>query len=130
MADDVIRVKGLTELLTSLKMADAGLAKEIRGELRLLGTEVAVLAREKFTPFNAHSAQGFRPVVRTRGGVFVEQTLRKTTGAHPEWGALQMTAALLPALGETRPQIVLGFERMIDDLHANAGLIGRLHELT
>jgi len=59
------------------------------------------------------SASGFKVRVRQRG-VEVEQSLRKTTGTHPEWGAAQMKHGLLPSLYEAEPEIVAEFDKAID----------------
>ncbi len=59
------------------------------------------------------SAAGFRVRVRQRG-VEVEQSLRKTTGLHPEWGGVQMKHALLPALFASQDEIVVEFDKALD----------------
>jgi len=52
------------------------------------------------------TAEGFRTYVRGQGStVQVEQSLRKTTGLRPDWGALQMTEALLPARDEKLDEV-------------------------
>lgn len=59
------------------------------------------------------SASSFKVRVRQRG-VEVEQSLRKTTGAHPEWGKTQMKHGLLPALFGSEAEIYAEFDRAID----------------
>ncbi len=59
------------------------------------------------------SAGGFKTRVRQRG-VEVEQSLRKTTGMHPEWGKTQMRHGLLPALFRSELEIVAEFDRALD----------------
>jgi hypothetical protein len=51
------------------------------------------------------TAEGFRTFVRAGAIVHLEQSLRKTTGLHPEWGALQMTKGLLPAREEKLDEV-------------------------
>ena len=92
-----LRVEGYTQLLRALAAADIEQKRELRKTLREIGDVVKRDAIQRFTPIDAHSAGGYRTRVRQRG-VAVEQSLRKTTGAHPEWGSLQMRKALLPAL--------------------------------
>ena len=65
------------------------------------------------------TAEGFRTYVRVGGAVSVEQSLRKTTGLRPDWGALQMTEALLPARDEKLDEVA---ERIED------GIGGLLHK--
>lgn len=59
------------------------------------------------------SATGFKVRVRQRG-VEVEQSLRKTTGLHPEWGAVQMRHGLLPALYRSELEITAEFDHALD----------------
>lgn len=70
-------------------------------------------ATRRFTPYNARTAANYRVVVRQRG-VAVDQRLRKTTGLHPEYGALQMRKALLPALAANQELIERELERALD----------------
>ena len=49
-------------------------------------------------------------------GVFVEQSLRKTTGHHPEYGALQMRQALIPALVSKSDEVEREMKKAADDL--------------
>ena len=92
-----LRVEGYTELLRALKHADRQQRLEVRHTLRDVGQIVQRDAAQRFSPINARSAAGYKVRVRQRG-VAVEQSIRKTTGAHPEWGSLQMRRALIPAL--------------------------------
>ena len=46
----------------------------------------------------------------------VEQRLRRTTGAHPQFGSLQMNEALAPALEENTDEVVQRFEQALDDI--------------
>ena len=70
------------------------------------------------------SAAGYRVYVRQRG-VSVEQSLRKTTGEHPEFGTLQMEKALLPALYCNEDEVVRRLEDALDKVAArfNHGII-------
>jgi hypothetical protein len=65
------------------------------------------------------TADGFRTYVRAGGIVSVEQSLGKTTGLRPDWGALQMTQGLLPAREEKLDEVA---ERIED------GVGGLLHK--
>lgn len=98
---ETVRVRGYKQFQTALKAADKEGKRLIRARLRKVGDLVKVDARSRFAPVNARTAAGFRTIVRQRG-ISVEQTKRKTTGQHPEFGALQMRRALIPALEDNR----------------------------
>ena len=61
----------------------------MRKALRDVGDIVRHDAQTSFSSVNSRSAAGFKTRVRQRG-IAVEQSIRKTTGDHPEYGALQM----------------------------------------
>lgn len=92
-----LRVVGYQELLRALKLADKADRLAVRKVLRSVGDDVQRDAVQETSPVDARSAAGYRVYVRQRG-VGVEQSLRKTTGLHPEWGSWQMRHALIPAL--------------------------------
>lgn len=127
MPNDRLIVKNLRGLIHAADMAGPETKKAVRGTFREVGDLVKVDAAARFvstdtrktsTPFARqaslhHTASGFRTVVRSRG-VAVEQSIRRTTGRHPEFGALQMRRALLPALDEEQGAVERAFERAID----------------
>ena len=59
---------------------------EVRQALRDVGDVVRHDAQSSFASVNARSAAGFKTRVSQRG-IAVEQSIRKTTGDHPEYGA-------------------------------------------
>ena len=81
--------------------------------LRKTGESVQAGAGERFAPYDPKSARGYRIRVRQRG-IAVEQSLRKTTGKHPEFGALQMRRALVPSLKANEHQVEQDFEHALD----------------
>lgn len=89
------------------------LPRDLRSELREAGNIVRDDARPRFSGVSAKSAAGYRTVVRARG-VAVEQRLGRTTGKRPDFGAKQMSEALVPALDakagdvENRLDLMLG----------------------
>lgn len=85
----------------------------MRAALREVAEPVRAEAASLFSTVDPRSAAGYRVRVRQRG-VSVEQSLRKTTGQHPEYGALQMREALLPALARKEREIEQGMEEAID----------------
>lgn len=111
-----IKVRGLRELQRALKAIDRELAREIDGELRGIAQAVADDAKARFSTIDARSASGFRPRLRGFGKVVVEQRRKRTTGLHPEYGALQMTRALIPAMWGKRTDVEHALESMIDHL--------------
>jgi hypothetical protein len=106
-------VRGYREFLRATARSTAETKRAVRGALREVGEVVKVDATRRFERFDARSAAGYRVRVRQRG-VAVEQSLRKTTGKHPEFGALQMRKALLPALVSKEREVERGFEKAID----------------
>jgi hypothetical protein len=112
MAEETLVVTGYKELLRACDRAGKETKKEVRDTFRKVGDIVKVDAAGKFFAYDVHTAAGFRTVVRARG-VSVEQSLRRTTGLRPDFGALQMRRALLPALAEDEPQVEHQFEEAI-----------------
>ena len=99
---------------------DKELAKELRGELKEVGQIVQKEAASLFSGVDTRSAAGYKVRVRARG-VAVEQSLRRTTGQHPDYGAKQMREALLPALESKENAVVERLEDMLDSLGRGAG---------
>jgi hypothetical protein len=108
-----LQVRDFTAFMRALALADKADRKAVRDELRQVGDIVRRDAVRFFSPVNAHSAGGYRTRVRQRG-VAVEQSIRKTTGLHPEWGSLQMRRALLPALMSNEDTLTRGLEQALD----------------
>lgn len=110
-----VKVRGLNEFLRATAKADKETKKRIRRRFKEVGDIVRRDAAGSFARYDAKSAGGFRPVVRTRG-VVVEQRYGRTTGQHPEFGALQMRRALIPAVESNQDRIVAEFEKALDEL--------------
>lgn len=117
MANGTVRVRGLKELQRTLKEADKETRKRVRDVLRETGDIVRDEGQSRFSGIDAKSAAGFKVRVRQRG-VSVEQTRRKTTGKRPDYGQLQMTRALNPALEAKKDEIVRSFEEAMDKIAA------------
>lgn len=113
MAEETLRVRGYRELLAACDRAGKDSKREVRATLRAVGEIVRSEAEALFDPYNARSARGYRVRVRARG-IAVEQSLRRTTGKHPEYGALQMNKALLPARARKGEEIDAAFEVALD----------------
>lgn len=106
-------VRGYREFLRAAQRAVPNSRREIRAAFREVGDIVRVRAEELFSRFSSTSARGYRVRVRQRG-IAVEQSLRRTTGKRPDWGALQMREALLPARRDTYQRTQDEFEDAID----------------
>lgn len=108
-----VRVKGYRELLRACDRAGKESKKEVRGSLRAAGEIVRVDAAERFASVDPRSALGYRVRVR-QTGVGVEQSLRRTTGLHPEFGRLQMRDALIPALESKADEVVREVDKALE----------------
>jgi hypothetical protein len=115
----VLRAKGLKELILACDKAGKETKSVVRAALRSTGIQVKADASSRFAKYDEKTAFGFRVIVRRRG-VNVEQTLRKTTGLRPDFGALQMRRGLLPALrdneAELERQVEIALDRIVNHL--------------
>jgi hypothetical protein len=122
MPAGTLAVSGYRDLLKALATADKESRLALRATLRHAGEATRASAVAKLSSVDRRSAAGYKTRVRQRG-VAVEQSLRKTTGAHPEWGSYQMRNALLPALEDTQPETERRMELALDAVaaHFNRG---------
>lgn len=133
MAGGAVKVQGLRELQRAFRAADPELKTQLTEELRHAGDVVRVDARGMFEGWGgahgrsaaaSHAASGWKTKVSSTGGakrtVVVAQTLRKgrATRRRPNWGALQMKKALLPARAANT-------KRVVEMLDAMLGRLGR-----
>ena len=115
MAKPTVRVKGYKEFVRAANKAEKSTKKVVHAKLREAADIVRQDAKQRFERYSVKSASGYR--IRSRvGGVFVEQSLRKTTGSHPEWGRTQMVKALEPALDARSAQVERRLEQAMDEL--------------
>ncbi len=106
-------VRGYKPFLKAVRHATPDSRRQVRRAFREVGEIVRVKAEEMFKPYSAVSAAGYKVRVRQRG-IAVEQSLRKTTGKRPDYGALQMRNALLPARHDTFEETQVEFEKALD----------------
>lgn len=109
-----IKVSGLTELQRDVRKAEKETQKQTRDGLKKAAEPVLAEWRRTLAPVHERSASKLRIRVRT-GGVLVAQSLRKTTGEHPEFATLQIKqgeAALERRVDEAERIL----EREINDL--------------
>jgi hypothetical protein len=115
MPPETLRVRGFREFMRAAARAEKESKKEVRAALRKVAEPVRAEAASLFETVDPRTAAGYRVRVRQRG-VSVEQSLRKTTGEHPEFGSLQMREALLPALERKEGEIERGMEDAVDEI--------------
>ena len=101
--------------MRAVNKADSETRKLVRGRFKEVGELVRQEGASRFSRIDAGSASGFRVRVRARG-VAVEQSRRKVTGKRGDFGGLQMSRALLPALKAKEADVVREVERAVDDV--------------
>jgi hypothetical protein len=106
----VVHYRDVVRGLAQLEKAERAAVRKV---LRQTGEAVKLDAAGRIAPKDGKTAAGFRVVVRQRG-VAVAQALRKTTGAHPEWGAYQMRRALIPAVSDKQDETERAMEHALD----------------
>ncbi len=109
-------VQATSYLIPAEKAATRDALESVGEIVRLQGArDLVAYKQSKYDrPQDAvRSASSFRVRVRQRG-VEVEQSLRKTTGVHPYWGAAQMKHGLIPALYDSEDAITAEFELALD----------------
>lgn len=111
-----VKVEGLRQLERALKQADADAAKGLRKELREAARLVSLEARSRFIAVSPYSAMGMVPRVRSGLVAVAEQRRKRTTGKRPDYGALQMRRAFLPALADKQPEVMRRVENMLDNV--------------
>lgn len=120
MAATTVRVTGLQDLRKDLRKISRDADREVRESLREAARPVLDEAQRLFRPFSSSSADGYKIRVRQRG-VAVEQSKRRTTGLHPEWGRLQMGVAFIPALQNKADEVVERVDAGVVDLAKRNG---------
>lgn len=108
-----LRVDGYRQTMQALALADKATRRAWRAELAHAGDKVRTDASSLAARYDQKTAAGYRTRVRQRG-IAVEQSLRKTTGRHPEFGTLQMRRVLLPALAANERDTVRAVEDALD----------------
>jgi hypothetical protein len=117
---ETVRIVGAKEVERSFRQLRKDVLRELRPALREAGNLVRADAQSNFSSIDARSAAGYKVRVRKRG-VAVEQSLRRTTGQHPSYGALQMRRALLPALNSKGPEALRLIDQAINQAERDAG---------
>lgn len=120
MAAYRVRVKGATELERAFRQVRKEVLSELRPALRQIGELVRADAQARFQPYDTASAAGYKVRVRARG-VAVEQSKKRTTGLRPDYGALQMRRALVPALDDKESEVLARVELLVNRSADRAG---------
>jgi hypothetical protein len=107
-----VSVEGFRELMLGLHNAGKDTERYSREALRHAGDAVKEDATRKFSKYDKRTSEGYRVRVR-RIGVSVEQSIRRTTGMRPDFGALQMRRALIPALQENTEETMTAMEEAV-----------------
>lgn len=100
-------------MLRACDRSGAATKREVRQALAASGEIVRADGAQRMAQYDSKSGAGFRVSVRTTG-VSVRQSLRKTTGKRPDFGALQMRRALLPALASKTGAVEHELEHALD----------------
>lgn len=110
---DTLVVRGYRDFLRATDRAEKESKRFVRDNFRKVGEVVRRPAAEDLGELSPKSAAGLRTIVRVRG-VNVEQTLRRTTGKRPDWGATQMREILLPNMEEHEREVEQELEKSLD----------------
>lgn len=124
MAKETLVVEGYADLIKGLRGYDRKFKAKARQAFRNVGEHVRADAASTAAPVNTKTAAGYKVAVKQRG-VEVYQSVQKTTGRHPEYGAFQMIHILRPAQIRKAPEAEREIEQALDTLTAqfNSGSI-------
>lgn len=106
-------MRGLRTTQRAFKRMSGELGPTLRSELASTAEPVARDARQREEQWEGASIGTIAPRI-VLNGVYVTQRARKVTGKRPDFGALQMTHAFIPALEAHREEIFAGAERALD----------------
>lgn len=120
MANVAVHVRGYRECISALNKVNREVSKETKAALKDAADPVAASSREKLARYQGASLGTIGPRVTTQG-VFVTQRAKKVTGKRGDFGALQMTRGLMPALDEHGDEIEHGVVAAFDTLVRSSG---------
>lgn len=109
-----LKVQGLREFLQATDRASRDTKRLVREELKEAAEPVRAEAERRFMRVNPVSAEAYRVSIRRAGVVLVQSSKRKTTGTRPDYGALQMRIALVPAADAKKREVEDRMERAVD----------------
>lgn len=117
---ETVRVTGLAEVRRAFNEVAENTPREFPKELRKVAEPVRAATAALLAPYNSATAAGVKTRIRGASAL-VQQSMRKTTGQHPNYGGLQMRHGFLPALASNEDEIVKGVEDMLDRVINKAG---------
>jgi len=121
MAIGTVRLRGLRELDRALGKVNKQAQKTVRDALKDVASRTVVpSAKSKLTRYPGASVGTIGPKAVAKG-VFVTQRAKKVTGLRPDFGRLQMTHVLEPALEENQTQVLDEVEDALDRLGQEHG---------
>jgi hypothetical protein len=109
-----LAVENYSQFLRATARADKEQKRATRKILEQAGESVRRDAQSYFSRINSRTAAGFRTRVRVRE-IVVEQSVKKTTGKHPEYGSFQMTV-LVRARHLHEDEMMRDLERAFDQV--------------
>jgi hypothetical protein len=115
-----VRVHGIREVNAAFRKVDAKLARQFGDDLKKAAIPVLEEARQLEQQWPGASIGTIR-IKRSGPRVFVEQSARKKTGLRPDFGALQMHSALIPALEDKSTTVFVEVERILNHYASSAG---------
>jgi len=101
---ETIHVEGYREVVRALDRVNRKSKRTLLAALRAGAEPIASDARGRLARYNEISLSTIRPAAQQRG-VMVIQRKKRVTGKRPDFGALQMTHGLIPALQDHRNEI-------------------------
>lgn len=114
MARETVRVEGLRELVRDFGRIDADLRRQLQREISEAADIVAQDARSRADRYAGNPGGKIRPRVRGASG-YVESRAR-SKGIRPDFGALLMRTAFLPALASKESEVTRRVDQMLDRL--------------
>jgi hypothetical protein len=115
-----VKVNGYRETVRALDKVNRDAKKVVLAELALAAEPMAADARALLSRYQGASLSTIRPRASIRG-VFITQNKRKVTGKRPDFGALEMTHGLIPAVEGKSDELVPRLEIALDALGASHG---------
>lgn len=115
-----VKTTGLREAQRAFRKLQLEVGHELREALREVAEPVAATARDKISVYPGASVGTIGPRV-VQAGAMVTQRAAKVTGLRPDFGSLQMTRGMIPALDEHEQEVEEGALRAFDLLTLEAG---------
>lgn len=109
-----VKVHGLREVNAAFGKIDKKLRAELGNDLKEAAAPVVKETRRIESGRWRGASLGTIRAKRSGLRVFVEQSQKKTTGQHPEFGSLQMREALIPALKDQTPQVFREVDQVLN----------------